>query len=267
MHRTVTRFSLGRVRSGTRFAAGIFAIVAMVAFATQATAGTFNYGNLSGNTVSFVDVEETSTSDPNALYGTPTVAGDALLFQSPNFISASSAGASDITEGILTMSVVADPGRSINLVAASEVGNWLLTGTGGALTSASVTPTLTVLPYFGATPLPGVIPPITLAIAPSPPPFTLAGGTLQGSFNGSAIVDLVNTYFLVGVTRVDISFTNLLETSSESNSSALIQKSFESLASVTVESGGGGPIIPEPSSFALVMALVSVLGFVRRRRS
>lgn len=265
MHRKATRFFSRRSRRGFRVIAGMLAIVAAAGFSTAAFAGTFNYGSFSGSTVDFNNVEESSATDPNALYGAPTGLGDSLLFQSQTFVSEALGGASDTTEGTLTMTVAAQSGLTIKSISVSEVGNYLLNGSGGLDTSASVTPTLTITPFIGAAQFPDIV--TVIPIAPTPPPYTLASGPSQGFFSGSAFIDLTAApYFLVGVTSIDVSFVNLLETTSESNSSALIQKSFESFSSLAVETNGGGPGIPEPSSVVLLLTgLATALGFRRRR--
>jgi hypothetical protein len=98
-----------------------------------------DHGDFTGDTVSFIDVSEDSTTDPDALplLGSPTVGGDSLDFNGISFASSPGAGGVDMTNGNLTMGIEAQAGRAIDTISLTEAGDYTLFGVPVAAASPS----------------------------------------------------------------------------------------------------------------------------------
>ena len=95
----------------------------------SANATPINYGDFSGTTVMYLDVTESSATDPTQLYGAPYVTGNSLNFDPVSFNSFSTGGSVvDITDGTLSLGIKALSGESIPIVQISEAGDYTLTG-------------------------------------------------------------------------------------------------------------------------------------------
>ncbi len=261
MHWIVARRNVGRL------VCGIVLFVVAAVTVSAAKAAPLVHGNFSGVTVDFLAVTEDSTTDDvsapgGALYGAPTLVNDTLVFSTPNFAASAAGGSSDFVNGTLTLQIQAKPGFFIERIAISEIGDYALAGIGGAGTSVSIFGALTVNDLTFSTG--NYSDPISFTPGDS---FSLGAGDSAGVVSGTAEVDLVNDFFLVGVTSVGITFDNNLLANSEAGTTATIKKAFEALQSITV-STSPGPIVPEPSSLALAsIVCASLLGWsIRRRR-
>ena len=123
-----------------------FAFVAagLVALLSASSATAAVYGNYSGSTVTFIDVQ-----DQNGLFGAPTVSGDSLDF-SPNAFEADCSLSIDCpptphtVDDTLTLGIDADPGSFIDDVVLSEAGDTTLQSFVGALAASVVTATIFV---------------------------------------------------------------------------------------------------------------------------
>ena len=218
--------------------------------ALPARADYINYDDFDGLTVDFLNVREISNTNPDqALFGMPTLVGNTTLFFPTDFSSTASNGASDATDGTLEMTLRAKSGFAIAGVRITEIGSYSLTGSGGtAATTASISGLLTV----GGD---------QVALAPQP-----SGGTLSfsmptdsaGSYTATAYIDLSG----LGLTEVDFSLFNLLETSSESDTTATIQKSIESNK---VEVELVATPVPLPGAVWLLGSALAPLAWLRRR--
>ena len=221
--------------------------------ALPARADYINYNDFDGLTVDFLNVREISNTNPDqALFGMPTLVGNTTLFFPTDFSSTASNGASDATGGTLEMTLRAKSGFAIAGVRITEIGSYSLTGSGGtAATTASVSGLLTV----GGD---------QVALAPQPSGDTLSFSLptdSAGSYTATAYIDLSG----LGLTEVDFSLFNLLETSSESapdNTTATIQKSFESNK---VEVELYATPVPLPGSVWLLGSSLAPLAWLRRR--
>jgi hypothetical protein len=58
-----------------------------------AAIASIDYGNFNATNVQYQQVTESSTTNLNALYGSPTVSGNAIEFQPADFAASSSGGA------------------------------------------------------------------------------------------------------------------------------------------------------------------------------
>ncbi len=235
------------------------AAIAVAGLGTQAWAAPINYGDFAGATVDFLQVTEDSVTDPlpPALYGTPSVSGDSLDFNPVSFnASASGAGGSDTTRGVLTMMMASRPGHFIDMIQFEEAGEFTLSGlSGNASVSVSATFELDILEVdgVGITPINLVVP---MLFAPSGGDFDLVsdgpGPLVNDIWVGELMVNLSqalisnNVPFVNGATRVSVRFDNTLMAQSEAGTSAFIAKK---------DVGGVGiTVIPEPASLILLAA-------------
>lgn len=238
-------------------------VVALLLITAQAAQALTVHGDLAGSTVDFFGITEDSATDATPLYGAPSAFGDTLVFFPSAFVSSSSEGSSDVTEGTLTVTVTAHHGFIIEKVSLFEQGDWTLSGVGTSDTFVDVSGSLSLEDLTFATGS------YSDPLAVLPPGYhDLTGGAGGGLFSGSAVVDLVGLG-LVGVKSVDLTFTNVLESGSEAGTSALIQKKVVGDTTLTIYTGNGGPVIPEPSTFAIWSLLgIAMVGgrWWRRRR-
>lgn len=90
---------------------------------------THNYGTISGASIDFLNVTETTDTENGAVYGNPQVFGGTnLLFFTNTFSSTSSNGNSDTTDGRLTMTLQAEDGKAIRRVNVTEYGSYSISG-------------------------------------------------------------------------------------------------------------------------------------------
>ncbi len=224
------------------FLTGIFWLV----FVTSAPAAIV-YGDYSGTTLDFLNITEDSSTDSLPLFGTPMVIGSQSLFFPTTFESKSSDGSSDITAGVLTMTLRAAEGFTISTVSITEIGSYSLTGLGSADTWASIGGTLELGTQSDA-----------LDFNPSNP-YALPGDS-SGLFQGSTLLDFSG----LGITEVSFSLTNILETQSEAGTTAWIGKS---LISGGVELEINTSPIPLPGAVWLLgSGLIAMLGLRKRSK-
>lgn len=226
-----------------------------------------NYGDFVGSTVTYTQVTEDSPTDPLPLFGAPTILGNVLDFNPLSFASSSSGGGADLTDGQLLFGVMAQAGNFIDKIMLSEAGDYSLFGVGTAATAASVALSgqIEVLEIDGVA-VGG--PPINFAFngtfAPSGGTYDLVNDPGIGvNWSGGVTIDVTQHLtdnsipFTVGATKVQINLDNILATSSEASTTALIQKKDFDGFSITV--------VPEPASVGLVA--LGLLALALRRRS
>jgi hypothetical protein len=209
---------------------GVVAMVAGTAFATP-----INHGNRIGTTVDYLNVTEDSNTDPvpPALFGSPSIAGDTLLFNPVSFGATANApgGGFDITDGTLTTEIVAHAGQSIPLVQITENGDYTLAGPGGAGTwsSVSLSAFITVAQIDG----PGPFTPFTYQVSgvfsPNMGMFTLPAdaGVLvpwTGVMNSNIDTELALRGYSGSATRFFLTFNNQLLAFNEAGSVSTIKK-------------------------------------------
>lgn len=244
--------------SKAALAAGVAASLVMAGD----SAALINYGDYSDippGTVMYLDVTESSSTDPvpPPLYGTPSINGNLLDFDPLAFGANSSNGASDITDGQLNFTMMADPGTSIDELIVSEGGDFSFSGLtpdAGTFVVASVATTVTILEVDGVT----LVTPIEIFqtdvfftdyLTVGNPPAT---GLNQWSLDYT--VDILGALDnpLLGATKVEVVIDNQLSTTTTQGNLAFISKKDFNLN------------IPEPSSLAL-LGLGGLL-VARRRR-
>ncbi|MBN2023281.1 MAG: PEP-CTERM sorting domain-containing protein [Pirellulales bacterium] len=242
------------------------ALLLLAACVSVSTAAPISYGNLSGTTVDFLGVTEDSGTDPTPLYGAPTVVDDALLFSPVSFNAFAQAlnPPVDLTDGVLTMTLVAQPGNTIPGISIAEFGDYTLGGVGTTTTQVSAQASVfaTILEVNGA-----AIAPLTL-VKNLFTPATLGQFDLVNDagvavpWAGQVALDIQG--FLAGkgingsATKVQLSMDNSLQAVSEAASTAFIAKKGLII---------GIPIIPEPSTLVLLaMGLAGVCAVRLGRR-
>lgn len=101
----------------------------LIAFSCVVTANAddINYGDFDADTVTYIDVTE-SSNDPTPLYGTPEVFGNQLDLPGTGFISETNNGEVDFLDGRLTFMIEADPGSTISSITIEEFGAYFTFG-------------------------------------------------------------------------------------------------------------------------------------------
>jgi hypothetical protein len=228
---------------------------------------------LAGDNVQFVDVIESSLTDPVPLYGTPTVSGDTLLLAPRDFGSFASGGGVDPTIAKLSTTIEALPGTHLLGIRWSQFGDVALGGVGTADTGVTITaPVFLRIDEINGSPVSGLS--FTASVAFS----NLDGSNPGGQWNLAADGPLAGQVFrgdlemdmgalLAGeglsgsVTKLYFSMDNLLSAQSESGTYAYVMNTQMSGIEVLTNA-------PEPST--VVMTLIAMAGMalcVRRRRS
>jgi hypothetical protein len=246
------------------------AIAAIIGMSLQAKAYfTTNYGNFAGTTVTFVNVSETTITENNPLYRQPTVAANTLDFNPQGFGAFASGGGLDLTDGQLTLTILANNGSAIPTLNFWEAGDYSLIGSGTTNTYVDVTANY----FINITKVDGVgITPINIMGTMSFNPvgtgtFTLPSNPGNGNlWNGMISVDinnalaLANVPYLFGATEVQFNFDNVLTARSESGSISIIQKKdFQGSVGISV-------IVPEPSILAMTLCGAGLLIARRNKR-
>lgn len=248
----------------------LFAIVLLAAATSGARAVSTNYGNFVGATVQYIDVTETTVTDPLPLFGAPVVAGDFIDFAPVSYnSSAVGPGGSDVTAGTVDAMVAALAGYYITDLHFSDQGDFTLAGAGGLGTFASVTGgvEVTVTEVDGVAITPVVITD-ALTYSPSNGDWNMqddASGLILGGFwTGSLDMDVTQALVDAGVavnwgaTKLSLAYDNELTATSESGTSTLIAKKDVSIGATTA--------VPEPTA-AIMAGLggLALLAFRRRR--
>jgi len=231
------------VRSALLCFVGILGLLTVPAWGT--TAG---YPDLPGSIegeVDFINISETSNTDPLPLFGVPTRMGNQLFFFPTAFVSTSTdgnPGMTDETSSTLAVTIVADEGYYIQSIVFSELGDYILTGIGTDATFASVTGTMTANPG-------GLV--ANMDIVPAPPYYSPSSGAYQGY----AAIDLSG----MNISQVELTVANVLQTGSEPLTTASIQKNIISAPTIDVT------VIPEPG--CLFLLALGGAALIRRRRA
>ena len=270
--RSRSAFSFAAKRVGRQLLVAM-AMLSLAAFAPMAVAVPINYGNFSGTTVDYIDVEEdTNSGDTLPLFGAPSVSGDSLDFDPVGF-NAHSTGAAgvDVTDGNLNFMIMAKAGYAIDMLSLSEAGDTTLSGFGTNATFTSVTGigNLDILEVDGVGITPKISVPINLVFTPSGGTYELGadggGGPLfstiwSGSWLKNIEQELINNNvpYTLGATKVSINLDNTLTALSEAGTFALIAKKDFGGVSITVN-------IPEPATWLLV-SVCGVLAAAGGRR-
>jgi hypothetical protein len=245
----------------------LIGLLAVGAVNHPCAAATISYGNFGpvGPGISFLDVAESSGTDPVPLFGPPTPFVTGLDFDPANFVASAGAGAVDITDGQLNYTVMSTAGGQISSIKLSERGDYSLTGVGTnatqALAGAIIQATITQI--NGAAVAPFSLTPVNASVA-----FNLAAnpGIVQPWSLGLTLNVAAQVAAQFGAnaraTKVEVAIDNQLQalsqTSAQGSSLAFIAKK-----DFRIDIGGDG-VIPEPGTLLLLMSgcmgLVAVRG-------
>lgn len=232
--------------------------VAVVAFAIPQAKAVVNYGDFFGTTVVYRGVQEEALSvgDSAPLYGTPTIAGNALDFNPIGFSASASGGTFDFTDGQLDLTIEALNGNVIPTIQFSENGDFDLFGAGTALTLVDISAKF----YIDVVGVDGnsvFVPQAVADMTFSPTAngtMTLPGypGFSQSwsgvfSFDVNAWLTANSISYVSGATEIKVTLDNKLAAFSEAGSIAFIAKKDFKGFGITV------PEVPEPTTFALLL--------------
>jgi len=240
-----------------RFVPFAFALALILAFAGSVRAASIFYGNfpVPPSGISFLDVTESSGTDPVPLFGPPHTFQVGLDFN-PTFVAASTNGAADITDGQLNFTVkglvVPSGGAGINSLSVFEAGDYSLLGLGTvatkAIAAASIRAKVTEIDGNPVAPinLPQMSVPAVFNLIANPG--VLQPWSLSVTLPIAAQLTAMNIPFTIGATKVEVVVDDSLNTLTESASSAFIAKK-DFVVSADPDISG---ILPEPASVTLI---------------
>jgi len=240
-----------------------FAALFMLVAAPAAWSASIPYGDMDdvsgGGTVFYIDILESSGTDPVPLYDTPDVTLNNLDFDPTSFVATSSGGV-DVTDGQLSFGMKALAGHSLETIDFNESGRYTLQGGGSASALYGIGYTLTVLEIDGVAVTPFDILDGASGAKTLPGDLGfLAPWTLQHSLDLDAALTTAGKTFTFGVTKAEITVDDqLLATTDPGNFSFIDKKDFD----ITVNTD---PMIPEPTT--LVLAGLGVISLMVRRKS
>ena len=212
---------------------------ALLLATATATADTMPW-TMSGTSCSFLNIEESSATDPLPLFGEPTVSGNELLFKPQEYFSYSEGLAADVTDSHLTMTVTAT--SAIKTLVLSEVGDYTLVGAANASANASVSTPVTLLinndsnltlsTYMTFS----VMPTGSSAYEPHSGTFTLpadsgAGVLWQGTLTADIAAFLTSKGYSGSATEIYLSLDDVLDTSSTAARPPISRRSFSACPS------------------------------------
>ena len=241
---------------------------------TGSNAASINYGtfNIPSAGIMFQNVTESSGTDAVPMYGPPDPFVVGLDFDPANFVSTSSAGAADITDGQLNFTIMglanANGAVGVTSVNLSEAGDYTLAGAGGPATAVSAGAIMraTVTQINGLAIAPINLIPVNASFSDS-----LPGAVVVAPWSLGLTLNVASQLISLGfgpndlATKVEISINNALVSSSETSSVSFIAKK-DFRIQLTPETVGD-PFIPEPSTLVLATVVLSMLSMVERRRS
>jgi hypothetical protein len=245
--------------------------LATIGLFSVAQAASINYGNFGPvppSGVMFLQVTESSGTDPVPLYGPPAPFDLGLDFDPIGFVASSSGGGADITDGQLNMTLMGAINglavTGIGPVTVFEAGDYTLAGAGGPATSvfagAIIRATVTQINGVNVAPI---------NLIPTNASFSdaLPGVEIVTPWSVGTTLDVGAQLAVLGfgpnqaATKVELAINNALVATSEPNSAAFIAKK-EFQVSVGTDPG----IIPEPGSMALAGLALCGLALAGRKR-
>ena len=244
------------------------AIAAVACLSATSSATIISYGNFTGSDVTYINVEEDTRDEPNALFGAPSVAGNFLDFDPLSFSSGTSSStglnSSDIVDGQLNFTVMSlDNTFDITNVIINESGDYTTVGLGAAQANATVAaPVGYTITHVGGTPLASpVAGSANVVFSPNGGSYDITDG--GGIWNATLDVDIRSALDAAGIggpaTKVEFVLDNTLTTSGAEGGSAFIAKKNFNVDTV-------GEVVPEPSSLTLLgLGFLMFLGRVRRK--
>jgi len=234
--------------------------------ASCALAAPITYGTVTADSVVYEQLFEDSSTDPSvALYGAPTVSGDALTFNPPSFAAvASSVGAMDMTDGTLAGYVSAINGSRIETMVFQERGDFSLVGVGGAGTFVQNGATFYVdIIQIEGTDLTVPIEVTQTMVFDSGPAWNLVSNSgLVQPFSGIVSIDInqaiIDAGFSGQATKVKFSLDNSLFAMSDGGYAYIKKKDIDGFSVTAVTN------IPEPATMSLLA--LSGIALIKRRK-
>jgi len=233
---------------------------------TTANAAHIEYGDFSGTSVMYLDVEEVANTpgDEAPLYGAPSIVGNQLDFDPSGFSATSTNAVSDITDGQLNFTLMSHSGGALSSISIAESGDYTLTGSGTATTQISYGLSLasvTVLEVDGV----ALGSPVMLDAAAVFGTANLGAGQVSGApwslsldYDLNAALASEGVGYVNGATKVEIAINNTLSAISEASTIAFVaKKDFN----ITVNE-----IVPEPASITLLGLVTLGAGLMYKRR-
>ena len=242
-----------------------FAIAALVF--SSADAAHIEYGDFSGTSVMYIDVQEVANSpgDASPLFGPPSITGNELDFDPATFTAVSTNGVSDLTDGQLNFTLMSLAGSFLDSITIDEGGDYSLLGTGTSATQVSYGLSLAsvvVLEVDGV----ALATPVVLAGASAFGTADLGSGQTSNTlwdlslvYDVDAALTDAGVDFVNGATKLEIAIDNTLSAISEQASIATIAKK-DFRIDVNTE-------VPEPSTIMLLGLAIGGVGLLRRRSS
>lgn len=242
-------------RRGSLLAAGALALSALTA--TDGNAAIL-YGDFNGTNVSYLNVQEDNTG----YFGTPTLAGDSLVFNPTSFEAQASGGAIDLVDGTLSFILDASSDTTLNDLTINEAGFYSLIGVGTTATRviAALAITVQILEVNNVAVV-GPVPQTNTSYQFLNANLVADGPAILASWSGAANFDLEAAAIQLGldgnVTKAAVTINNQLIAISEAGSVAFVDKKGFSAFTVT---------IPEPGTISLLLA-GGTLMMLRRRNA
>ena len=247
--------------------------MAVLALATSsASAAVMHHGDFTGPNIMYQGVLESSITDPLELYGAPTLVGDSLVFRPDDFGSSSSGGGSDVTDGQLSMTIMALNPQGIETIHVEESGDYLLIGPASELGMAFIFAPVNIrvtqidgVDVVGPTPQKQYAMDVLVNNNPHDGMLSLDDeGPGFGLWDTQIDIDvnaLLAEFNLSGrATKIEFSLDNKMATASSALTSADVRKKDASLY-ISMNDP-----VPEPSTFALAgLGLVGLGGYGFRR--
>lgn len=174
------------------------------------------------------------------LFGAPTLTGDTLSWSPPSFLAKANGGPT-VRTSQTQVKIIAHSGFNVAQVGYSEGGTYTKVGAG----LVSATGAVDVAAESPAAPAVHV-------------PFTTGGLAAANNASWNAAVAPIN--FGAGTTRVSFLVSNTLKSFGAAAGPNMIAKTLPTLSVVVVA-------VPEPETYAMMLAGIAALGFIARRRS
>ncbi len=218
--------------------AGIPALlVAMCLLVQSAWADTFNYADVDAGNLLFSDISETNDST-FPLFGPPELLEEVLFLQGTGFQSNTTNSSFDFVQGVLSMTIEADPGTVFDSIQVEEFGSYFVFGDD----SAAVVSTQGFVEANGE--------------------FYFGEMTFD-SLGGNGVWDSSFTISFPETDRINLLINSQIFSTATSGSEqvAFIDKSG------TMITVGGRSAVPEPGNAAMLILASGLIATIRRRKN
>jgi hypothetical protein len=255
MSRTTRSFSLA--------GACALSLALVGAFSAATQAASINYGNFGPVPpgISFLQVTESSGTDPVPLYGPPSPYAVGMDFDPIGFVATTAGGGADITDGQLNFTVMGMGNKGIGAISLGESGDYTVVGgPGTAATSvfagAIIRATVTAIDNVP-------VAPINLTAVNGSFSDSLPGNTIVAPWSLGLFLDVGAQLGLPAgsaATKVEVVINNSLVATSEPGTVGFIAKKDFRIDIVPVDA------VPEPGAVALAGMALCGLGLAGRKR-